>query len=321
MLSALALAAVIQGAPFTLPRLDQYNPADVDGIRFGITADKDLKKMFKVGKGAVRPEELVIGTDDQWRYDALLSGRGADAKAIAVWAEPRKALETVDLTSGLGDPERLYVRDRSSDWSVQVFPDRGIALFATRQGAREFVEAVLLTDKDHAKQLTRALEPRETEVIDLARIFESKDRRVFLRSFDLTLTRKNLNIGDVNREERLLESFAERRAESRNVRFGGGDGSISVTVSIDFEKTNVSVSLRGKNEVGDIVGNGSATARKFRVEKDVAYYRRDYVEDAVVEALDEALDSAERAIRDQRPPTEAEDRRRLILWVLNSSIK
>lgn len=320
MLSVVAFVALLQG-PFTLPRLEQYAPSEVDSVKFGITADKDLKKMFKVGKGAIRPEALVIGTDMQWRYDALLNGRGGDAKAIAIWAESKKPVEVSEIASDLGTGERYFARDRSSDWSVLAYPDRGIALYATREGSREFVEGVLLTDKDYVRQLIRTLDTRETQILNIQDIFDRKDRRVSLRSLNINFTRKNINF-DENREERLMQSFAERRAESRNIRFGGGgDGTISITVSVDFEKTNVSVSLRGRNEVGEISGNGSASARKFRVQNDVAFYSREAVEDAVLEALDEALSSGENAIRNQRPPTETDERKRLIAFTINSAIK
>lgn len=320
MLTLVAFVALAQTV-FVLPKLEAYDPADLGGVKFGMTADKDLKKMFKVGKGAMRPEALVIGQDDQWRYDALLNGRGGDAKAIAVWAEARKAVEVRDLAGAIGEPERLFARDRSSDWSVLTYPERGLALFATRQGSREFVDGVLLTDKGFITQLVRNLESEETRILDLREIFDRKDRRVLVRSFDVSLTRKNINIGEVSREERLLESFAERRAESRNIRFGNGEGRISVSVQIDFEKTSVSASVSGSNEVGAVSGSGSATARKFSVRNDVAEYRRAYVEDAVLDALQDALDAAERAIQAQRPSTEAEDRKRVMYGVINAGIR
>ena len=286
-----------------------------------MTADKDLKKMFKVGKGAMRPEALVIGQDDLWRYDALLNGRGGDAKAIAVWAEAKKAVEVLDLIEGLEARNIFYVRDRSSDWSMIAYPDRGIALFATMQGSREFVDGVLLTDKSYLKQLTRGLDARATPVVDLREAFYARDRRVYIRSFSVDISRRNIDIGDVEREERLMRSFAERRAESPFIRFGNGEGRITVSVQIDFEKTSVSASVSGSNEVGAVSGSGSATARKFSVRNDVAEYRRAYVEDAVLDALQDALDAAERAIQAQRPPTEAEDRKRVIYGVINAGIR
>lgn len=324
MLSLLLLVAASPGTvpqgTFTLPKLSEHSGTGVSGIQFGTTADKDIKKMFKGGKGAIRPEALVVGQDEKWRYDALLNGRGGDAKAIAVWAEARKAMELSDLNEGLDRPDVVYARDRSSDWAANVYVDKGLAIFTTLRGSREFVDGVLLTTPDYAKQLMVAMEDRATSILDLQQIFDRKDRRVFIRSFDLSLSSKNITL-DKSREERLLESFAERRAGSRNIQLGGSSGSITINVSIDFEKTNVSASLRGSNEVGEISGSGSATGRKFRVQNDVAYYRREDVEDAVLEALDEAFGNAEQAIRAQRPPTEEEDRRRLILSVLNGAIK
>jgi hypothetical protein len=305
---------------FSMPVQKDYDSAGPGGIKFGITADKDLKKMFKVGKGAIRPEALVIGQDEKWRYDALLNGRGGDAKAIAVWAEARRAIELSELNEGLDRPEVGFVRDRSSDWAVNIYPAKGIAIVTTMRGPREYVDGVLLTSPDYTTQLARTLEPRATQILDLRQIFDSKDRRVYLRSFSLTLSSKNISI-DRAREERLLESFAERRAETRDIRFGGRDGSITVSVSIDFDKTTVSASLSGRNEVGEISGSGSSSARKFSVKNDVPAYRRDYVEDAVIDALDQALYNADRAIQAQRPPTEEEDRRRLILALLNTAIK
>lgn len=316
------LPLLIVQATLALPPLDQFDGARVGDIIFGQTADKDLKKMFKVGKGAMRPEALVVSSDERWRADALLAGRGADAKAIGVWFESKRASVLEDLVKDLADAEKLYAVDRSSDWFVQAYPARGIALFAVREGNREFVEGVLLTDKDRLIQLSRSLKSEETRMLDLQRIFERKDRTVYLRSFDLSVTRKNIDIGDVRREERLLSDLAERRAESRNIVFDRrGEGRVLITVAIDFEKTNVSASLSGSNEVGAISGSGSASAEKFKVANDVAYYDRRAVEDAVLEALRDALNSAERAIRDQRPPTEQDDRKRMMYGVINAAVR
>lgn len=320
MLSALLLIG-LQGQSLRLPDLAAYDMKTVDRVVLGQTADKDLKKLYKVGKGAMRPEGLVISNDEQWRVDALLNGRGGDAKAIAVWYEAKRAVEFSDFTRDLGPAERSFVRNRSSDWSVNAWPERGIAMFVTRDGNRDYVEGILLTDKDRILTMTRALEAQPTEILDLQAIFDRKDRRVFIRSFDVDISSKNINIGDQRREERFIQSFAERRWETRDILFGRDGGTISISINIDFEKTNVSVSLSGKNEVGPVSGSGSSTARKFRVERDVAQYRREYVEDAVLDALTDAVRAAERAIAGQKPPTPADDRRLGIYGVINGSIR
>lgn len=318
----LALAWLLcSQATISLPPLDTYDAKGVGNVVFGRSTDKELKKAFKVGKGAMRPEGLVLSSDDQWRVDALLDGRGGDAKAIGLWFEAKRTKEANDLTKDLGSSETLYAMNRSSDWAVQAYPERGIALFVVHQGTRDFVEGVLLTDKDRILQLARGLKDSPTEEINLNLIFNQKDRRVFVQSFDLHLSRKNIDVGDVRREERLLEDFARRRAMSRNILMDRvGDGRVSITVDIDFEKTNVSASLNGSNEVGAISGSGSASA-KFNVANDVAYYRRDRVEDAVLEALDEAFRAGERAISKQRPPTAEEDRKQMVYSVINSGVR
>lgn len=320
MLSALLLIG-LQGQSLRLPDLAAYDMKTVDKVVLGQTADKDLKKLYKVGKGAMRPEGLVISNDDQWRVDALLNGRGGDAKAIAVWYEAKRAVEFSDFTRDLGPAERSFVRNRSSDWSVNAWPERGIAMFVTRDGNRDYVEGVLLTDKDRILTMTRALEAQPTEILDLQAIFDRKDCRVFIRSFDVDISSKNINIGDQRREERFIQSFAERRWETRDILFGRDGGTISISINIDFEKTNVSVSLSGKNEVGPVSGSGSSTARKFRVERDVAQYRREYVEDAVLDALTDAVRAAEQMIANQKPPTPQDDRRLGIYGVINGSIR
>lgn len=320
MLSALLLIG-LQGQSLRLPDLAAYDMKTVDKVVLGQTADKDLKKLYKVGKGAMRPEGLVISNDDQWRVDALLNGRGGDAKAIAVWYEAKRAVEFSDFTRDLGPAERSFVRNRSSDWSVNAWPERGIAMFVTRDGNRDYVEGILLTDKDRILTMTRALEAQPTEILDLQAIFDRKDRRVFIRSFDVDISSKNINIGDQRREERFIQSFAERRWETRDILFGRDGGTISISINIDFEKTNVSVSLSGKNEVGPVSGSGSSTARKFRVERDVAQYRREYVEDAVLDALTDAVRAAEQVIANQKPPTPQDDRRLGIYGVVNGSIR
>lgn len=320
MLSALLLIG-LQGQSLRLPDLAAYDMKTVDRVVLGQTADKDLKKLYKVGKGAMRPEGLVISNDDQWRVDALLNGRGGDAKAIAVWYEAKRAVDFSDFTRDLGPAERSFVRNRSSDWSVNAWPERGIAMFVARDGNRDYVEGVLLTDKDRILTMTRALEAQPTEILDLQAIFDRKDRRVFIRSFDVDISSKNINIGDQRREERFIQSFAERRWETPDVLFGRDGGTISISINIDFEKTNVSVSLSGKNEVGPVSGSGSSTARKFRVERDVAQYRREYVEDAVLDALSDAIRAAEQLIANQKPPTPQDDRRLGIYGVINGSIR
>lgn len=320
MLSALLLLG-FQSQSMRLPDLTAYDMKGVDKVIFGQTADKDIKKLYKVGKGAMRPEGLVISNDDQWRVDALLNGRGGDAKAIALWYESKRAVEFSDFTRDLGPAERSYVRDRSSDWSVNAWPERGIAMFVTQDGNRSYVEGVLLSDKERILTMTRGLEAQPTQILDLQAIFDRKDRRVLIRSLDVDINSKNINIGDARREERLLQSFAERRWETRDIMFGRDGGTISISVNIDFEKTNVSVSLNGKNEVGSVSGSGSSTARKFRVDKDVAQYRRDYVEDAVLDALTDAVRAAERAVAGQKPPTPQDERRLAIYGTINGAIR
>lgn len=319
----LSLALVLfspQALP--LPDLTTYDMKRVGNVVFGETADKDLKKLYKVGKGAMRPEGLVLSNDDQWRVDALLNGRGGDAKAIAVWFEAKKATEFSTFTRDLGPAERFYAANRSSDWSANTWSEKGIAMFVTREGNRDYVDGILLTDRARILTMSRGLRTDESSIIDLQAIFDRKDRRVWIRDFSVNINRKNINIGEVSREERLLESFAQRRFETRAIQFArDGSGSVSITVTIDFEKTNVSVSLSGRNEIGSVSGSGSSTGRKFRVQNDVAEYRRDYVEDAVLDALSDAVQSAERAIDAQKPPTPAEDRRASIYAIVNGSIR
>jgi hypothetical protein len=323
MLSALVVGLVFgqSVSKFDLAKLPFYDGRGMDGVVFGQSSDKEMKKAFKTDKGAIRPEGLVIQNDGTRRVDALLDGRGGDAKAIGLWIEPKVATEVGDVIKELGDGERGYMTDRSSNWSIAAFPDRGIAVFGVREGNREYVDGVLLSDPARIKQLSRSFDTGETKIIDLREIFERKDPRVFIRAFDLSMTAKNIDVGDRNREEGLLESFASRRADTRNIVSGrGGDGTINVTVAIDFEKVNVNVSLSGSNEIGKISASGSSSY-KFRVERDVAYYRRDKVEDTVLDALNQALDSAENAIRNQKPPTPAEDRRRMEVIAINGAIR
>ncbi|MEQ1822494.1 MAG: hypothetical protein ABL949_08290 [Fimbriimonadaceae bacterium] len=321
MLIATLLAFTMGQATLNLPELKDFDQRSVGSITFGQTADKDLKKLFKVGKGAMRPEALVVSNDDDWRADALLDGRGANAKAIGVWFESKSSALLYDLVKELGEPQKLFLAGRSSDWMVVAYPERGVAVVTAHEAEKDFVLGVLLTNKQRILSLSRDLTQAVTPLVDLQGLFDRLDRTVYIRPFDVTVSCKNINIGNADREASLLTSLAIRRFETRNLLLQrGAAGTMSVSVTIDFEKVNVSASLSGKNEAGSISGSGGAST-KFSVSNDVAHYRRDFVEDAVLEAMFDAVQSAEQAIRNQRPQTQKDHRRLQVYQVISSAVR
>lgn len=320
MVTGIALLLAVQGQ-FNLEPLKNFNGSSMGGVVFDVSTDSSMKSQFKTDKGAIRPEALVISNTAERRVDALLDGRGGKAKAIGLWVTYREPVELEDLTDGLGSSTVLYAKGRSSNWVVHLYQKAGIAVFALQGRNRTLVDGVLLTDPARARTLGRYLEEDPTPIRNLQDEFDRLDQTVNIRNFSLSFRSKNIKIDDGDREKRLLESFAERRFETRLIRYRSGNGgTVSVTVNIDHVKVEVSASLNGSNQIGTVSGSGSSSG-KFRESNDFPYYRRALVEDLVIEALNRAVDSAESAIQKQRPQTEAEHRQIQLMELLSSSIR
>lgn len=323
MIAALALLTALQNPNWEPPRYELADGKSFGGITFGEDTDGTLKKRFRTDRGAIRPEGLVLAqaADKGLRVDALLAGRGKDAPVIALrlqfqrFAPSREAFEK-ELG---GETEARFARNRYSDWAILTHEEKGVAAFAIRERNETIVESLIFTTPARIRELTRGLSAESGEIGDLQREFDRLDRTVKVRSTSVSISAKNITTPDRNRESRDLERYADRRFESRVIRYGG-DGSISISVSLDFDKITLSASLSAKNEAGPISVSASKSGR-FREANDIAYYDRGVIQDLLEDALDELSDDAERAVDNQRPPTEQEERSRAILDLINRAIR
>jgi hypothetical protein len=323
MIAALIALAAVQNPTWEQPRFELADGKSLGGIIFGEDTDGTLKRRFRTDRGAIRPEGLVLAQsqDKGLKVDALLAGRGKDAPVIGIRLQFLRfapTRETFEKELG-GETETFFARNRYSDWAVLTNEEKGIAAFAVRERNDTVMESLVFTTPARIRELTRGLSSGAGDIGDLQREFDRLDRTVKVRSTSVTMTAKNITTPDRNRESRDLERYADRQFESRVLRYGG-DGSISISISLDFDKVSVSASLNAKNEAGTVSASASKSGR-FREANDIAYYDRGVIQNLVEGVLDELSDNAERAVENQRPQTESEERNKAVLDLINRAIR
>ena len=130
--------------------------------------DSEIKRKFRVEKGAVRPEALkfVMEKGGTTRVDALLDGRGGNAvmRAIRVQFLGRDP-NLMQLTDDWDErPEMFYQKGRTEDWHLEVFEKRGVIAVVLGPEMKSNVDFFLLMDPDRVPIVTRQFSDRPTRI-------------------------------------------------------------------------------------------------------------------------------------------------------------
>lgn len=209
--SALAVTLIVSNGVPTASVLQDYNTADIGsfdgsqwgGIKLGIHTDPDLKKLFKAGKGGIRPESLRLASSGSRKVDALMDARGSKAKVKALRIEfsSGQNLEPIALSLGV-DHVTLYQQGRWEDWSIAYFPGKGVAALQLEDQAFVFV----LGNPNLMDQAVRKFAQEPTEIVRRPDPGEDWDRVV---SYDSVRVRVEQSKTD------RIPSELDSRARSR----------------------------------------------------------------------------------------------------------
>ncbi|HVK07021.1 MAG TPA: hypothetical protein VM490_26370 [Armatimonadaceae bacterium] len=310
-------------------RADRYfDPRDIasfdgrgwEGVVLDETTRDDLKKQFRTKGGSfVRPEATILtpAPGARWEIQALQDANNGKARITGFHVEFRDGGVRPEEVGGRdwGRPDEWYPRERYSDWCVLAWPRNGVALLVVReQGDRP--ASALVTTPGRLGRMLDDMERNPTRVEDLRRQFDRLSRTVAIGQVTVSLSRKDIRPRRSDRFEDDYRSRARRDIDRGDIAYSPGEGgSVYVDVEIYFRdgkdnnRVEVSAQLSGRNERGQISASGSGSRRLDRYE-DRAY---DDLESAIDRAYDEAIDEmlgqAARNIRNQSPPSPADQRR------------
>jgi hypothetical protein len=323
--SALALTMIMPSSISATPALQDYNTADIGsfngsewgGIKLGLHTDPELKRLFKAGKGGIRPESLRFPVQGERKVDALMDARGAKAKVKAIRIEFGSDQDLQPITQGLGvEPVTLYQQDRWEDWSVAYYPGKGVA--ALQLEGRSFV--FLLGNPNLMDQAVRKFSLEETDIVRRPDPGEDWDRVVTYDYVSVRVEQSKTdrvpNDLDSRGRSRLEEDFEERlRRVIRGplVYAFGNNGSFDLNINIggynDKGEADVryNATLTAETPYGPITVTQS---HSLRMKKD---YRRE-VSSGADTVIRRVFGESEKKIRSLGPPpmnakrTEAEFR-------------
>jgi opacity protein-like surface antigen len=162
-------ASAAQAADRLQPQpIETFNGQSWAGLTLGEDTDGSIKRAFQTEKGAVRPEALKFVNDrrDGVRVDALLDGRGGKAvlRAIRVQYDDQYP-DLQKLSETLAErPLELWPRERTEDWRVLAFMQRGVIAVVAGSGARQYTPIVFLCDPKRMAASLEDYEERETPI-------------------------------------------------------------------------------------------------------------------------------------------------------------
>lgn len=315
----LTAGAFAQASPLAPESLESFVGVSWSGIRLGATTDGDLKRTFGTQKSTFRPEAVRVRTVESapYRIDALLDGRGDKAKVAALRLEFLGNAPTLEaLEAAMGTKTlAFYPRQRFEDWSIRVFPERGIALFLLGEPPVARPAVALLMNPSRLADLTAGLlrEPSDVEEYDPR--FSDQELTITYGRVMVTLTGTNVDFQrkrdlEIDIEEELMGRSRARFLEYRR----GSPIALNASVNVRWDtrrKTmtyDVSLGVSGRNVLGDVGASGSSSQSFSRIEN------RPLVRDmrTIGRLLDEARDELERnfdnAVLRQRPPSKEQIR-------------
>ncbi|MCU0316364.1 MAG: hypothetical protein MUC92_07210 [Fimbriimonadaceae bacterium] len=168
-LIALSLSLVLtpQASEFRPAPLSLHQPeVGYDDLKYGMT-DSEIKRKFRTTRGAIVPEALRLSTGESsaWIVDALLDGRGGNAKVRAVRLVPRNlmTLSSVPSSDSL-QLTRGWAKNRFTDYNLAADAERGILIHLNGDGQDPRVTAVYLGSATVMKLLSEDLVDEPTEI-------------------------------------------------------------------------------------------------------------------------------------------------------------
>ncbi len=312
--------AVAAPAPLNPQPISQFDGRSWSGITLGVTTDDDLKKTFGVNKNPIRPEAVYVKTvaDAPMRLDALLDGRGGKAKVTALRLEyPGRAPSVVELETSLQEKSvAFYAVDRYEDWSVRVFPSRGIAAFV--MGEKEFMRTslILLMQPTRLGDLVNSLRREQpTPVTAYNPRFTDDDLLVTYGDISVSLTSSSVDFQRKRDVEDDIEDELRRRSRARFMDYSSrGAATMNASVSVRWDERrqtytiDATVSLAGRNALGNVSASGNQSEKWTRIaNKPRITSSRD-----ILNVVDDARTELERnfddAVLRQRPPTKEQIR-------------
>ncbi|MBN9502380.1 MAG: hypothetical protein BGO01_12955 [Armatimonadetes bacterium 55-13] len=304
MICALIASIAIAGCPLAdrlhPEPLDSFNGGGWSGLRLGRMTDKDLKKAFETDRGAVRPEALVVKTDDKdVRVDALLDGRGDSATMQAIRIEYKSGAPKMDaLQESWGEePVEYWAADRTEDWKMFAFRKRGV-IAVTEDGSPR-PQVFILTDPDRLEDALYSMETSETDIVPPRDPGKDWDRVIRYRDVTASVSLDSSKPSSFDKDwrdnlKRRFEDQGEdyRRGGLRYDRYGG-NGSLTISMSStkwkDNETTfNIDVRVSCNTPYGYFTQSGSASRR---LSSDHRRRAQDLMDDAM-RNLGRAVDSA-----------------------------
>jgi hypothetical protein len=293
-----------------------FDGREWSGIRLGRMNDSDIKKRFKVEKGAIRPEALkfVMEKGSTVRVDALLDGRGGKAVVRALRVEylgrDPYLMQLVDDWDER--PEMFYQKGRTEDWHLEVFEKRGVIAVVLGPEMRSNVDCFILMDPDRVGVVTRQFVERPTRIEPPRDPGEGWDRKV---SFNWVTANASAsgNRPDwmSNRWIDDLESALKDEAKfyrGSMLRGNGDKGSLSIRVSgSQFRDSSgrwsVNLSLNTSTPYGDLTAFSDDS-------RTISGNSRGRIVDLLRSALDEMDSNVRRQAREFGPEPKDAARKR-----------
>jgi len=260
-LSVLAISAIATAQNALVPKsLASFDGKSWSGLSFGIDTDSSLKKNWKAGKGAIRPEALRLESNNpDVHVDAILGGRGAKALLECIRIEFIRAPMSIEAIAKEvnEEPVRYWQTERNEDWYAVAFPRRGLLAYVMngRPGEDEYAAVVTLAppNRIYSSVAGYATEPtRIVPVFDPGRnwnrttLFSDIRVRVSPSSTNRPATLTDINVRRIERrtEDDMRRAYARgAMAYDRN---GRGRYEISVTSGKFNEKFEASFSGNAK---------------------------------------------------------------------------
>jgi hypothetical protein len=312
--SAGRIAASAQGQEhFEPPVLEQFDGRGWKDLTFDESTTDDIKKAYKTGKGAYRPEAMVLpqSRDSDINLQVLMNGRGGTSRLVGFRIAYKDGeLNLTELARSLGKrAETFYPQERFSDWRVEAFLSKGIIVFVARDGVRDTVPVVVLTTPERATELVRGLSEEPTRIGDFRRRFNPNDVRVEFGSISISHQEKGLQFPDANDVESRIRRSVRENSGSRNLDYrSGGDASYTVRIVLDKPKdkdgkVTVTVTASGTTPFGSVYASGSNTKTFDRDIAGGVSVSRNVILDAFEDARDSMGSEFSRKVRQAMPAT------------------
>lgn len=328
MIATLVLAHLLVGDKLFPTDPTTFTGTGWNGIVFDHSTDADIKKLFLIEKGPIRPEGMNLGTDNGNIRDVhvLLDGRGGKARAIGFALELPVAVKDSELTTQLGEtPEKLYSSDRYGDYVYLYYPNRGV--LAT--GLAGEVSHAVLTSPKLAKVAAKPFSAEVTELRD-REILERKERVIEVGDVDVSFSFTRMSLTRQSSAQNDIEEDIERWRFPRTIDWRrGSQGKIVVNVSGSFDRkkftTSVSVSTRveGTTHLGPVTGyaNITNTWKEREGSADPVWTSPRPINRMIEDSLDDAIRSLNKNIDKQRVPSAREFAEAEWMRVINDAIR